>query len=156
MSIGERIRFFRMMRGFTSELLGVLVGVESKINGAVKGKTNNAHARIKEYESGVRTPRPELLRQISEVLEVSPAAIALNVDSELGIMHTLFFLEDLYGFIPEQTGESISIQLPDSPAAKKWAEMCSLYHSAEISKQEYDNWRFKLEQLTEEANKEDR
>ena len=153
MSIGERIYYFRLLREFTAELIGILIGVDSE-KGNKTGKINNAQSRIQQYERGRRTPRPERLNEIAEVLEVSPEALNLNVDSELGIMHTLFFLEDHYGLPPIQADSAVCIQIPETPVTKKWVEMYQRYYDGEISKAEYDNWRYQLNEVTTDEEKE--
>ncbi len=153
MSIGERIYYFRLLREFTAELIGILIGVDND-NGDQKGKINNAQNRIRQYESGRRTPRPERLDEIADVLEVSPEALKLNVDSELGIMHTLFFLEDHYGLPPVMSGDTVSIRIPNTPVTQKWVEMYQRYYNGEISKAEYDNWRYQLNSVTTDEEKE--
>ena len=46
MAIGERIRFFRNLRGMTQKYLGTVVGFPEK----------TADIRMAQYESGSRTP----------------------------------------------------------------------------------------------------
>ena len=47
MAIGERIRFFRNLRGMTQKYLGTVVGFPEK----------TADIRMAQYESGSRTPK---------------------------------------------------------------------------------------------------
>ena len=49
MAIGERIRFFRNLRGMTQKYLGQVVGFPEK----------TADIRMAQYESGSRTPKAE-------------------------------------------------------------------------------------------------
>ena len=97
MAIGERINFLRNLRGMTMKILGMKVGFDEKA----------ADVRIAQYENGARTPKEPLLNALAETLEVSPQAINVpNIDSYLGLMHTLFALEDIYGLkIGEIDGE---------------------------------------------------
>ena len=46
MAIGERIHFFRTMRGMTQKYLGMLLGFPEK----------SADVRLAQYETGARTP----------------------------------------------------------------------------------------------------
>ena len=50
MAIGERIRFFRNLRGMTQIYLGQMVGFPEK----------TADIRMAQYESGSRSPKAEL------------------------------------------------------------------------------------------------
>ena len=88
MAIGERIRFFRNLRGMTQKYLGQVVGFPEK----------TADIRMAQYESGSRTPKAELTESLAGALGVSPLALSVpDIDSYLGLMHTLFTLEDRYG-----------------------------------------------------------
>ena len=88
MAIGERIRFFRNLRGMTQKYLGTVVGFPEK----------TADIRMAQYESGSRTPKADLTNTLAQVFEVSPQALTVpDINSYNGLMHTLFTLEDLYG-----------------------------------------------------------
>lgn len=96
MAIGERIRFFRNLRGMTQKYLGQVVGFPEK----------TADIRMAQYESGSRTPKAELTENLADALGVSPLALSVpDIDSYLSLMHTLFTLEDRYGLTVE-TGEN--------------------------------------------------
>ena len=65
-----------------------------------------ADIRMAQYESGSRTPKAELTENLASALGVSPLALSVpDIDSYLGLMHTLFTLEDRYGLTVE-TGEN--------------------------------------------------
>ena len=97
MAIGKRIRFFRNRKGMTQKQLGELLGF--------LGKTSDV--RIAQYESESRTPKQDLVKEMAHLLDVSPRAITVpEIDSYIGLMHTLFALEDMYGLkIGEIDGE---------------------------------------------------
>ena len=97
MAIGERIRFFRNLCGMTQKYLGQVVGFPEK----------TADIRMAQYESGSRTPKADLTNKLAEVFDISPQALSVpDIDSYIGLMHTLFTLEDLYGLkITELDGE---------------------------------------------------
>ena len=61
MAIGERIRFFRNLRGMTQKYLGMQVGFPEK----------TADIRMAQYESGSRTPKADLTNNLAEVFGVS-------------------------------------------------------------------------------------
>ena len=76
MAIGERIRFIRNLRGMTQKWLGIAVGFPEK----------TADIRMAQYESGTRTPKEDLVKTLSGVLEVSPLALGVpDIDSEQGL-----------------------------------------------------------------------
>ena len=88
MAIGERIHHFRLLRGFTQKYLGQQLGFSD----------SQADVRIAQYEKGARSPKEKYLNALADIFEVSPHALAVpDIDSYVGLMHTLFTLEDLYG-----------------------------------------------------------
>ena len=97
MAIGKRIRFFRNRKGMTQKQLGEILGF--------LGKTSDV--RMAQYESEARTPKQDLVKEMAHILDVSPRAITVpEIDSYIGLMHTLFALEDMYGLkIGEIDGE---------------------------------------------------
>ena len=100
MAIGERIRFFRNLRGMTQKWLGQAVGFPQK----------TADIRMAQYESGSRTPKEDLVKSLAGVLEVSPLALRIpDIDSELGFIHTLFAVEDLHGVRVEKNENEVHI-----------------------------------------------
>ena len=141
MAIGERIRFFRNLKGMTQKYLGILVGFPEK----------TADIRMAQYESGTRTPKEDLTNTLAEVLEVSPLALSIpDIDSEQGLMHTLFALEDLYGFKAEPTENGAALKLENGKMVSgpilqmmtAWAEQAEKYRNGEITKDQYDEWRY--------------
>lgn len=102
MAIGERIRFFRNLRGMTQKYLGQVVGFPEK----------TADIRMAQYESGSRTPKAKLTANLAAALGVSPLALSVpDIDSYLGLMHTLFTLEDRYGLTVETGENGISLRV---------------------------------------------
>ena len=142
MAIGERIRFFRNLRGMTQKYLGTVVGFPEK----------TADIRMAQYESGSRTPKADLTENLAGVLGVSPLALSVpDIDSYLGLMHTLFTLEDRYGLTVEKTENGVSMRVDPrkgkdaaelSKMLNAWAEQAEKYHNGDISRDEYDKWRY--------------
>ena len=142
MAIGERIRFIRNLRGMTQKYLGTLVGFPEK----------TADIRMAQYEAGTRTPKEDLIKALAGALDVSPLALNVpDIDSYFGLMHTLFALEDRYGLTIEiRDGEVLFRVDPRkgkdaariSELACAWAAIAEKYHAGEISRDEYDKWRY--------------
>ena len=93
----------------------------------------------------------QLTKALAEVLDVSPLALSVpDIDSYVGLMHTLFTLEDLYGLrISNDAGDTT---LRVDPRAGKdadglhemlcaWAEQAEKLKSGEIAQDAYDAWR---------------
>ena len=142
MAIGERIHFFRIMRGMTQKYLGMLVGFPER----------SADVRLAQYETGSRKPKAELTAALAQALDVVPQALDIpDIDSYIGLMHTLFALEDNYGLtITEADGEvCLKVNKDKSKNATEllkmlsaWKEQADKLSTEEISKEEYDQWRY--------------
>lgn len=142
MAIGERIRFIRNLRGMTQKWLGQAVGFPQK----------TADIRMAQYESGSRTPKEDLVKALAAVLEVSPLALRIpDIDSNLGFIHTLFAVEDLHGVRVEKNESEVHIVFDGSKPNTNsdvfqmltaWAEQADKYRNGEISKEQYDQWRY--------------
>ena len=147
MAIGERIRFIRNLRGMTQKWLGMAVGFPEK----------TADIRLAQYESGTRTPKAELTKEIAKTLDVSPAALDVpNIDSYIGLMHTLFALEDLYGFRIDTLNDEVCIRLDKNSGMEypkmvklftAWQKEADKFRNEEITKEEYDRWRYHYPEL---------
>ena len=142
MAIGERIRFFRNLRGMTQKYLGTVVGFPEK----------TADIRMAQYESGSRTPKADLTESLAGVLGVSPLALSVpDIDSYLGLIHTLFTLEDRYGLTIEKGENGVSMRVDPqkgkdaavlSEMLNAWAEQSEKYRNGDISREDYDKWRY--------------
>ena len=140
MAIGERIHYFRLLRGMTQKQLGNAVGFTE----------NTADVRIAQYESGVRTPKAEIVSALARELDVSVHALTVpDIDTEIGLMHTLFTLEDTSALkIGEIDGE-ICIRLDKSSPRyhamfellSAWQNQAAKLAAEEITQADYDRWR---------------
>lgn len=147
MAIGERIHFFRNLRGMTQKFLGMAVGFPEK----------TADVRMAQYESGTRTPKADLTGALANKLDVSPKALDIpDIDSDIGLMHTLFALEDLRGLqIGEIDGE-VCLRLDKTKGMTyvgmlemfmAWNEQAKKLKAGEITKEQYDQWRYRYPEL---------
>jgi len=142
MAIGERIRFIRNLRGMTQKWLGQAVGFPQK----------TADIRMAQYESGTRTPKEELVKSLANVLEVSPFALNIpDIDSDLGFIHTFFAIEDIHCIRAEKQGDEVHIVFDGSKRTmdesiftmlSAWADQAEKLRNGEISKEQYDHWRY--------------
>ena len=147
MAIGERIRYIRNLRNMTQKWLGMAIGFDDK----------TADVRVAQYESGTRTPKANYVADIAKALTVSPKALDLpDIDSYVGLAHTLFALEDLYGlYISEIDGE-LCLRLDKSKGItylsmfdifQAWREMSIKLSNGEISEDDYNQWRYNYPEL---------
>ena len=142
MAIGERIRFIRNLRGMTQKYLGTLVGFPEK----------TADIRMAQYEAGTRSPKEDLTKALAGALDVSPLALDVpDIDSNFGLMHTLFALEDRYGLTIEIRDGEVLLHIDPrkgkdaariSELVCAWAAVAEKYRAGEISRDEYDKWRY--------------
>jgi transcriptional regulator with XRE-family HTH domain len=142
MAIGERIRFIRNLRSVTQKWLGMAIGFDDK----------TADVRIAQYESGTRSPKENYISDIARALEIAPKALDLpDIDSYVGLAHTLFALEDIYGLhIGEIDGE-VCLRLDKFKGTtylsmfdifRAWHEMAEKFKTGEITEDEYNQWRY--------------
>lgn len=153
MAIGERIRFIRNLRGMTQKYLGQLVGFPEKA----------ADVRLAQYESGTRTPKADLTAALANVLDVSPKALDVpDIDSDIGLMHTLFTLEDLRGLTIGEIDGEICLRLDKSKGMTyvgmlemftTWQKEAKKLKTGEISKEDYDTWRYNYPRIEAERFK---
>ena len=151
MAIGERIHFFRLLRGMTQKYLGTAVGFPER----------SADVRLAQYETGSRKPKADLTAALAQMLDVSPQALDVpDIDSQIGLMHTLFTLEDLYGLkITELDGE-VCLHLDKGMGTNyitmfemftAWKEQAEKYHNGDISREDYDKWRYNYPKYDENS-----
>lgn len=147
MAIGKRIKFFRSRKGMTQKQLGELLGF--------LGKTSDV--RMAQYESEARVPKQDLVKEMAHILDVSTHALTVpDIDTYIGLMHTLFALEDMYGLkIGEIDGE-ICLRLDKSDYStyssmlkmfQAWQQQSAKMENGEISREQYDEWRYKYPEL---------
>ena len=151
MAIGERIRFFRNLKGMTQKYLGMQVGFPEK----------TADIRMAQYESGSRTPKADLTNNLATVFGISTSALTVpDIDSYNGLMHTLFTLEDLYGFRIDKLDNELCIRLDKGMGINyltmfdmfsAWQEQAEKFKNGEITKEEYDRWRYNYPKFDTES-----
>lgn len=147
MAIGKRIKFFRNRKGMTQKQLGEILGF--------LGKTSDV--RMAQYESEARIPKHDLVKEMANLFGVNTHALTVpDIDTNIGLMHTFFALEDIYGLkICEIDGEPC-LRL-DKSDQSTYSSMYKMLHAwqleaarleqGEISKEEYDEWRYKYPDL---------
>ena len=143
MAIGERIHFFRSLRGMTQKYLGMAVGFPER----------TADVRMAQYESGTRTPKADLTDALAHTLDVSPQALDVpDIDSYVGLAHTLFALEDTYGLMVKEVDGKVCLQVDPAKGRTAeelqkilmvWREQAAKLEAGEITQEDYDKWRYR-------------
>lgn len=152
-AIGERIHYFRMLRGFTQKYLGKMLGFSD----------SQADVRIVQYEKGTRSPKEKYLSALAQILEVSPHALDVpDIDSNIGLMHTLFTLEDTRGLKVGEIDGELCLRLDKSTGIDylelydmlyRWFQQKQKLQSGEIAKNQYDQWRYTYPQMEVERTR---
>lgn len=142
MAVGERIHYFRLLHGFTQKYLGKLLGFNDM----------QADVRIAQYEKGVRSPKEKYLNALANIFGISLKALDVpDIDTDIGLMHTFFTLEDLYGLHVDELDGEICLRLDRSKGLTylslynnfaSWQKQRKKLESGEITKEEYDHWRY--------------
>ena len=132
MKIGEKIRKFRTEKGLSQRELAKMAGL--------------SEPAIRNYELGNRTPSDKQIGAIAGALDISPFAISNpDIESYIGVMHTLFALEEEYGatlvcepgatYITFPAGSDLRSRLSD------WGEVFSKSKDVSMTKEEYEEWK---------------
>ena len=126
----------------TQKYLGIQVGFPER----------SADVRLAQYESGTRTPKSETVTLLAKKLDVSPNALTVpDIDSYIGLAHTLFALEDIYGLKIGRIDDELCLRLDQSEKITyasmldiftEWDKEAEKLQNGEITKEEYDQWRY--------------
>mgnify|MGYP000584081085 FL=1 len=119
------------------------------------GKTSDV--RMAQYESEARVPKHDLLKEMADIFDISTHALTVpDIDTYIGLMHTFFALEDMYGLkIDEMDGEVV-LRLDKSDYStyssmnkmlRTWLAEAKKLENGENTKEEYDDWRYKYPEL---------
>lgn len=96
MTLGDKIRKYRTLKGLTQAQFGSMV----KLTGD----------RIRQYENDVRKPKDGKLMEIAKVLEINPTTLFdPDYNNPISVMHTFFELEDIYGMRFEKVGDAYQL-----------------------------------------------
>ena len=142
MATGERINYFRNLRGLTQKYLGQKIGFPD----------SSADVRIAQYESETRHPKVDVIKKLAKVLDVKPSAIEVpNIDTEIGLMHTVFALEDRYGLKICKIDDELYLKLERKDnrtfnnmfsLLNDWNDQASQLAEKKITVEEYNHWRY--------------
>ena len=126
----------------TQKYLGTAVGFPER----------SADVRLAQYETGTRKPKTELTAALAQALDVSPHALDVpDIDSYIGLMHTLFTLEDIYGLTVSEADGEVCLKVNKDKGKEAyellkmlyaWKEQVDKLAAGEISREDYDRWRY--------------
>ena len=137
MTIGKKIKLARSLSGLTTKELGELIGLSND--------------RIRQYESDVRTPRKDKMKDFCDALDVSESFfVNHHMETKEDIIQLLFDLERRCSMEVIQIDEknnTYGILFKDNivnEGVKKWYEKRKLMKSGELSENDYALWQAKF------------
>lgn len=107
-------------------------------------------------ESEARSPKQDLINQLAQIFHVDSRALTVpDIDTYVGLMHTLFALEDMYGLKIKDIDGELCLCLDKSNTSfsslfdmfSSWQQQAEKLEKGEISKDEYDEWRYRYPAL---------
>lgn len=136
MTLGDKIKQARNMRGLTQKELGTLVNLPT--------------FRIGQYETGIRKPKEAQLEEIASVLGVNIEYFReRSIDTYIDAMHALFELEKLYDMKmikldKDSVNEQFALIFDDSVLNKyinQWAKQKENSILSAKDKENYEKWK---------------
>lgn len=125
MTLGEKIKYFRKLRGLTQKELGLKIGF----------KANTADSRIRKYENDIMAPKADIRAAIADALQID---ISFLNDNNLSkdIITSLFELQQILKFDVKLVNDHITLDIPMLPfnnelntKLRNWAEINKEYGS---------------------------
>lgn len=131
MTIGEKIKKARQLRGWTQKQLATILELPV--------------SRIQQYESNVRNPKDSQLEEFAKALGVSFEYLKNhNLDSYNDIKHVLLELEDTFGLNITQNNDSYVIEFNDmelSDFLKQWYNAKANSKKSTQTLKDYELWK---------------
>lgn len=131
MTIGEKIKKARQLRGWTQNQLATILSLPV--------------SRIQQYEANIRNPKPAQLEEFAKALGVSFEYLRNhNLDSYNDIKHVLLELEDTFGLIVTMHDDSYVLEFKDmelSDFLKQWYNAKNNSNRNTQTIKEYEIWK---------------
>lgn len=142
MTIGQRIKSIRKIRGLTQKELGLECGFTD----------STSDVRIRQYESDSRVPKEETLKTIAKALKINYRLIFdLEIQTSFDILFTFFELEQENKISIKSLDEGCNITLSfnnDEGIAqlfKEWKIKKEDFYRGVITEEEYLSWKMDLD-----------
>lgn len=149
MTVGQKIKKIRLLRKLSQKELAHMCEL--------------SEPAIRNYELGNRQPSQKQLKNIAMALDVDPMALEPDIDVLNGVMHIFFELEDEYGIKIICENEILRLSFDNGRIPQhglremiiEWTKMIDRLKNGEVSKEEYDNWRYRypLSELEEQRKR---
>ena len=94
MTLGDKIRKYRIMNDLTQKDLGIMAGFSAA----------TADSRIRKYERDLMAPKDDIRGKLAEALDVDLSALSdIDIKSLEDVMQVLFLFEEEFGMTIERT-----------------------------------------------------
>jgi transcriptional regulator with XRE-family HTH domain len=112
MTLGEKIRKYRLLHNLRQKDLGMMVGFSS----------STADSRIRKYEGDLMAPKSEIRNKLVQALDVDPSALSdIDIRSIEDVVRTFFFMEEYLGFeIESFNSDQLSLFNKEKTYYSKW------------------------------------
>ena len=112
MTLGEKIRKYRLLHNLRQKDLGMMVGFSS----------STADSRIRKYEGDLMAPKSEIRNKLVQALDVDPSALSdIDIHSIEDVVRTFFFMEEYLGFeIESFNSDQLSLFNKEKTYYSKW------------------------------------
>ena len=146
MTVGEKIRKYRTEQGLLQKDLAAKCKMsESAIRNYELGNRIGENGCATIYELGNRTPKPHHLEVIATALGISPYALLdPDLDSEISLMHALFYLEDKYGLqvVKEEGITYMNFDVSSTTSRSMQGRLVDWVDAkGELTEEEYIHWK---------------
>ena len=156
MTVGQKMKYIRNLRGMTQKEVGVKAGFSAA----------TADARIRQYEAGKMKPKADKLKQIADALGVDVCALSdIDIQSWNDVMMILFELERNWGLSLKKAEGNYVLSFDDKAgdqityAMDAWFSARKYYNTdrADVSEEDIHDYQLWTQQYpitveTEESN----
>lgn len=121
MTLGEKIKKYRLMKNLTQKDLGIKVGFSAA----------TADSRIRKYEKDIMAPKNDIRQKIADALDIDLSALSdINIESYEDIMQILFLFEENLGMeIERKDGKTHLIFDENNKDIEKFISYLYIWHS---------------------------
>ena len=119
MTVGEKIKKYRLLRGMTQKELGCMVGFSE----------STAVVRINQYESGHMKPKADLRMKLANALHVHIIMLSdIDIRTPEEFISVLYLLEGEFGIHVEETDDKVTLSFSkDYPYNSKLIDYLSAW-----------------------------
>lgn len=112
MTLGKKIKEYRLLHDMTQKELGMKIGFSA----------STTDSRIRKYEGDLMAPKSEIRNKLVQALDVDPSALSdIDIRSIEDVVRTFFFMEEYLGFeIESFNSDQLSLFNKEKTYYSKW------------------------------------